>query len=71
VVNLISSSDDIIIGGETVSGSDAKLLISPGASLFYDVTSEIFVGADLRLPLVVGGGSIVGLVFYANGGLHF
>jgi hypothetical protein len=71
VANLISSSDDIVFGGEAVSGSDLKLLISPGASILYDLTPEIFIGADLRLPLVIGGGSIVGLVLYANGGIHF
>lgn len=71
VVNLISSSDDVVFGGDSVSGSDAKLLISPGASVLYDITPEIFIGGDLRLPLVIGGGSIVGLVLYANGGIHF
>ncbi len=71
VANIISSSDDVVFGGEAVSGSDANLLISPGASIFYDVTPEIFIGGDLRLPLVIGGGSTLGLVIYANGGIHF
>lgn len=71
VVTLISGSDDVVFGGETASGSDPKLLISPGASILYDITPDIFAGGDLRLPLVIGGGSILGLVIYANGGIRF
>lgn len=71
VVNLISGSDDVVFGGESVSNSDLKLLISPGASIFYDITPEIFIGGDLRLPLVIGGGSMIGLVIYANAGIRF
>lgn len=72
IVNLISSTDAPVFGGSgSASASDVKLLLSPGASLLYDIDSDIFIAGDLRLPLVVGGGSIFGLVIYASGGLHF
>jgi hypothetical protein len=71
IVNLIVSSDGPVFGGESADASDTKLLIAPGASLLYDLTDQFFVGGDLRLPLLIGGGSLVGLVFYVNGGLHF
>jgi hypothetical protein len=72
IVNLISSADAVVFGSAGyASGSDVKLLLSPGASLLYDINPDIFIGGDLRLPLVVGGGSVFGLVIYANGGLHF
>jgi hypothetical protein len=71
MVSLISSADGPVFGGEAADTSDTKLLIAPGASLLYDLTEQIFVGGDVRLPLVIGGGSMIGLVFYVNGGLHF
>jgi hypothetical protein len=71
IVSLIVSSDGPVFGGEAADASDTKLLIAPGASLLYDITEQWFVGGDIRLPLLIGGGSLVGLVFYVNGGLHF
>jgi len=72
IVSLISSTDAAVFGGSgSASASDVKLLISPGASLLYDITPDVFIGGDVRLPFVAGGGSIFGFVIYANGGLHF
>jgi hypothetical protein len=72
IVSVISSTDAVVFGASgDSSGSDVKLLLSPGVSLLYDINPDIFIGGDLRLPLVVGGGSIFGLAIYANGGLHF
>lgn len=72
IVSVIRSTDAAVFGGSrSASASDVKLLISPGASLFYDITPEVFIGGDVRLPFVAGGGSIFGFVIYANGGLHF
>jgi hypothetical protein len=72
IVSLMSSTDAAVFGASaSASASDVKLVLAPGASLFYDINPDIFIGGDLRLPLVVGGGSIFGFVIYANGGLHF
>jgi hypothetical protein len=71
IVSVIASSDGPVFGGEAADTSDTNLLIAPGASLLYDLTEQFFVGADVRLPVVIGGGSMLGLVFYVNGGLHF
>jgi hypothetical protein len=71
VVSLIASADGPVFGGEDANTTDTNLLIAPGASLLYDIDDQFFVGGDVRLPLVIGGGSMVGLVFYVNGGLHF
>lgn len=72
ILHITASSDAPVFGGEAaVSSSNTKLVVSPGASLFYDITRDIFLGGDARLPWVVGGGSIFGLVIYVTGGLHF
>jgi opacity protein-like surface antigen len=72
IVNVMSSTDAAVFGvSASGSGSDTNLLLSPGASILYDINPDIFIGGDLRLPIVIGGGSLVGLVLYANGGLHF
>jgi hypothetical protein len=72
IVSLIQSTDAAVFGASaSASGSDVKLLISPGLSLLYDINPDVFIGGDLRLPFVAGGGTIFGFVIYANGGLHF
>ena len=57
--------------GQSGSGSDAKFLLSLGASALYDITPMWFAGGELRLPLNLGGESVVGLVFFATGGAKF
>lgn len=68
IAGLSSSSDTPLYGG---SFSDTKLILSLGATALYDVTPDIFVGGDLRFPLVLGGGSFLGLAIYATGGMRF
>ncbi|HET6339151.1 MAG TPA: outer membrane beta-barrel protein [Polyangiales bacterium] len=70
IATVVTSSDAPLFG-ESVSGSDVNLLLSPGASLLYDINPDIFIGGDVRLPFVAGGGTMFGFVIYANGGLHF
>lgn len=72
VLRLDASSDSAVFGADVaVSAGSTKLQIAPGATLFYDINDDIFLGGDARIPWVVGGGSIFGFVLYATGGLHF
>ena len=72
IINFITSTDNDALGiTGSPSSSDAKLLLAPGVTLLYDVTPDIFVGGELRLPLALGGGSVVGLNIYATGGMRF
>lgn len=72
IVSLIVSSDNDSLGiGGSASSSDIKLMLAPGVSLLYDITPDIFAGGELRLPIVVGGGSMVGLTIYATVGMRF
>jgi len=71
IANLIQSSEAILFGGTAASGSEVKLLIAPGASALYDLTPDVYLGLDVRPQIVIGGGAIVGLALYANGGLRF
>jgi opacity protein-like surface antigen len=72
VSSFITSSDAPLFGDEiSSSGSDAKFLFSLGGSALYDITPMWFVGGELRLPISLGGDSVVGLVFYATGGARF
>lgn len=55
-----------------VSTSDMYLYIAPGAALLYDVTDSVFVGADVRLQLVLADPDMIkALIFLANGGMRF
>lgn len=72
VANLITSSDAPVFG-ESISrsGTDAKMLLSLGATVLYDIDDMWFAGGELRLPIAVGGESVIGLAFYATGGARF
>jgi hypothetical protein len=53
------------------SQSELKPVISPGVSLLYDLTSNLFIGIEMRVPIVKLVDSIVGYVAYGSGGLRF
>jgi len=72
VLSVISSADVPLFGGSLESeGTNTHLLLAFGASALYDITDMWFAGLDLRFPIGLGGDSVVGLTFYANGGVRF
>ena len=52
-------------------GSSTDVYIAPGASLFYDLADDIFVGAEARLELVLSDPTGKGLILLANAGMRF
>lgn len=53
------------------SASSSELYIAPGASLLYDVSDSIYLGAEARLVLVLSDPMIKGLSLLANAGMRF
>jgi hypothetical protein len=50
------------------STNDSAFLLSPGSVLTYNVTPNLFVGGDVRIPIYIGGGSTVGFDVLATVG---
>lgn len=56
----------------TVSDSSTYLSIAPGAALLYDVSENMYVGADARFQLVFADPDTVkALIFLLTGGMRF
>jgi hypothetical protein len=60
----------VAVLGATAGGStsDANIAVFPGATLTYNLTSQFFVGGDLRF-LIVSNNNSLGV--FANGGMRF
>jgi hypothetical protein len=55
-------------GGST---SDGNFFIAPGAAALFDVSDNMFVGADARFQIVFGNSTAKALVLLATFGLRF
>jgi hypothetical protein len=71
-LGLASVSSEITLLGMSVSGSDSYLYLAPGASLLFDVSDDIFVGADVRFQMIFADPDMVkALIMLANAGMRF
>jgi hypothetical protein len=57
--------------GATGSTSDGNFFIAPGASALFDVSDNMFVGADARFELVFANKTAKAIVLLATFGLRF
>jgi hypothetical protein len=66
-------SSTVSFGGLTQDNGGSKFALWPGVEGMYDITEQIFVGADLRYTIVTGanGGSPNAPGIYLNGGYRF
>ena len=53
------------------SGSESEFFIAPGVSALFDVSENIFVGADVRFKIVLAEETVKALTLFANGGMRF
>lgn len=74
LASLTVSYPSTTIAGITVGGGSAsstEFYIAPGASLLYDVSDSMFLGAEARLEVILGSSSYKGLILLANAGMRF
>jgi hypothetical protein len=53
------------------SASETEFFIAPGASLLFDVSENIFIGADARFKFVLSDPSAKAITLLANAGMRF
>jgi hypothetical protein len=51
--------------------SVAAFVFAPGVEAFYDITPNVFLGLDLRVPVYTAGGSTATFAAYLTGGYKF
>jgi opacity protein-like surface antigen len=74
IASVTVSIPSIVIAGTTVgggSGSSSELYIAPGASILYDVSDTMFLGAEARLDLILSSPMTKGFILLVNGGMRF
>jgi opacity protein-like surface antigen len=54
-----------------VSASETEFYLAPGVSALFDVSENIFLGAEARFKLVMADETVKGLILLANGGMRF
>jgi len=65
----ISASADV--GGIDVSNSDMYLYLAPGVSALFDVSEDVFLGAEARFKLVFADEVGKAIILLATGGMRF
>ncbi len=59
------------VDSSVISVSESEFFLAPGVSLLFDVSENIFIGADARFKVVLSDPTAKAITLLANGGMRF